>query len=755
MTRIAERREETEVEAKAPARTRDEGIAPAAEALRRVAEPAELASEVASDWKVSTDAHAESEADTIADAAVQRFEGPAVANGGLAPGMQSAMTQAAPGLSGLDKVRFDQSATASVAADSIGALAFTQGNDVSVASGELTPHLAAHEAVHAVAHDDGMVHPKLRGTSDALKSMAGGESTSGLRKKIGAKTNWDKILDGVAAYEALEAALLAGGKNPSLDVIAQSKPKMLKLLNKVQSDVKAWQKSNDQEGQDKKAAEYTKKLKENTGNTEADDRTKAERRQAIAMLIPRLGNEIGALSSKDSKAWIESLGLSAPQITAKGKEQSGQINTVAELEYQTESGPFAGYFKADQGFAKKMQGHEADVGIQQADPNYGARSVAMYKLDKLLGAGVTARAEFASHVDTSGKTVLGTVLESAKGTKAGETKIAFSKEQAKQIGPGAIVLDDPVFQQSLNKLQVLDAICGQLDRHVGNYYIQSDESGKVTGVTGIDLDMAFGRDQQSDKEGKSAPNFKGLPAQIDQEFGRRLLQIAPGDIEACLTGLLPAGEIQATMGRFMTIRSKVQEMNTAGKLTVNWDAQAAMVGLPPVDSIQRQTQRTSYQADMTQEALFTTGLEVLEAVKSALGAGFAPRPFQASLRRNIGDLPETTRNLLVLGAAGTDIAGAIPIVVREYIYKTRNGDIARDLGLLMVNELLRDSSLLAKISVKVQEDPKTSSLQIQSMVLEAARGSYLEAALAKVKQPPKKEEPQPGGGRKSMIGSRR
>ena len=202
MTRIAERREETEVDAKAPARTRDEGIAPAAEALRRVAEPAELASEVASDWKVSTDAHAESEADTIADAAVQRFEGPAVANGGLTPGMQSAMTQAAPDLSGLDKVRFDQSATASVAADSIGALAFTQGNHVSVASGELTPHLAAHEAVHAVQHWSGsgdVVHAKLRGTSDALKSMAGGESTSGLRKKIGAKTNWDKILDGVAA----------------------------------------------------------------------------------------------------------------------------------------------------------------------------------------------------------------------------------------------------------------------------------------------------------------------------------------------------------------------------------------------------------------------------------------------------------------------------------------------------------------------------------------------------------------------------
>jgi len=282
------------------------------------------------------------------------------------------------------------------------------------------------------------------------------------------------------------------------------------------------------------------------------------------MLMSRLGSEIADLRAG---RWSRTLGLSDQQVKGTGKQDEGQKNKVQELHYVTESGEFSGYFKEDKGFNPTPEHHEKTAGINQTDPNYGARSVASYRIDQLFNAGVTARAEFAVH-----NGMLGTVLETAKGVPISEVIAKGSAEAKEQPGAKTVDFKDPVLQRSLNKLQLLDVICGQLDRHQGNFRINTDQQGKVTGVTGIDLDMAFGKEHKDVDELKvKAMNYAGMPEVIDAEFGETILRVTEDDIRNALKGLLPAGEIEATCTRLRTVQDIVAQQKSKGQLVDKWD----------------------------------------------------------------------------------------------------------------------------------------------------------------------------------------
>ena len=536
---------------------------------------------------VSRDAAAEAQADLLADAAVEQMgpssAAPPLIGGALSPALRTALGAVASGLGELGRVPVHIGPQAEASADAIGARAFTSQGGIWVGRGELgqgvdSTHLIAHEAAHAglhtAANPSGLVHAKLRGTRAAAEQMGGGSTTTGLRKLVGWKTNWDRILDGLGAYEAMEAKLLTGHSTPRL--LAGARPKLLATLQKIEVALLAWQRANDEKGETETTEKsHQETIKQGFGSMEKDERTKFARRQTVAMLLPRVRTEAADI---ESGRWHQTLGLSDSELQSTGREESGQVNKVMELNYGTESGPFSGFFKEDKGFVQATQvaGHDAKSGIRQVDPNFGARAMAMYRLDQLLGAGVTARVEWAVHEvedKMGGPKVrkLGTVLESAKGTRAIDTQFAVNQEGSMD-SPS---MDDPTLQRCLNKLQVLDAIAGQLDRHPGNYFIQH-ENGKVTGVTGIDLDMSFGRDLHSPDEDLGAFNYRGMPKEIDEEFGRRILAVSEEQLRAALTGLLPEPEVQATVDRFRIVKAKIEQAQEAGLLRTDWDAKTAM-----------------------------------------------------------------------------------------------------------------------------------------------------------------------------------
>ncbi|MBK8964127.1 MAG: hypothetical protein IPM75_13870 [Candidatus Competibacteraceae bacterium] len=73
---------------------------------------------------------------------------------------------------------------------------------------------------------------------------------------------------------------------------------------------------------------------------------------------------------------------------------------------------------------------------------------------------------------------LGIVMEMAQGKSGKKTE----KE----------LFNDPVVRRELTKLQWLDSLTGQVDRHSENYFIETDADGRGKRVIGIDNDLSFG-----------------------------------------------------------------------------------------------------------------------------------------------------------------------------------------------------------------------------------------------------------------------
>jgi hypothetical protein len=499
-------------------------------------------------------------------------------------------------------VRLHTDARAARLAAGMNAEAFTQGRDIFFSPGAYDPgstagqHLLAHELTHVVQQGSGTVQRKLGGTAAALRNQGteGGKSTSSgrLRKATGKLTNWDALLKAVQDYEKAEAKALSGGLNKI--TAGPHKPKLLSRLASIQRYIAKWREAND----DKQQTDAINAQAASTeGGVDQDTRTKASRRQAIAMLVPRVNDEARMLGRDDLSEWLRSAGAGGVTVTGTGGDtQRGVVNEVHEVATQRLAGEEAGFFKAEHGITAKgtYQAHEQDTGIRQIDPNAGARSLALYRLDQLFGAGVTAKVEFAVY-DAGGGARMGTFMEKAKGKAASKTTWAHDKQGARETGKGAVALDDPALQRGLNVLQLLDAIAGQLDRHSGNYFVDTDAQGNVTQVTGIDLDMAFGdKMTTTGREGAKyagtgkarkqvkaadaamqAHNYRGLPEYIDEAFGLRLLQVRPADIRSALTGLLTDAEITATLARFAEVQAAVQQAKDAGTLVKKWDGQTS------------------------------------------------------------------------------------------------------------------------------------------------------------------------------------
>lgn len=606
----------------------------------------------------------------------------------------------------LSDVRIHTDERAAGLSRGMSARAFTTGSDIFFDKGEFAPHTAEgkHVLAHEIAHtrQDAGVRRKLRGTAEALRAQGDekgdkGKSSGFLRKVVGKLTNWDKLVAAVQAYEAEEGKLLAGGKNPSPIVLAKAKPGMLKLLTKIQTLIAEWRTANDDDAVTSAAEAKGKKIRDTGDFVESDIRSKAGRRQAVSMLQPRVGHEITLLSAKDGSGWLASLGLSTGQVTKVGESKSGQVNTTNQLDYQTESGAFSGYFKEDKGINTRLLSHEDAVGIEQHDPNYGARSVALYRLDQIFDANVTARAEFAVGKDKKGKSVLGTVLQSAGGTSGADMQY---RTDADGPGGGKTSLDDPVLQRGLNKLQILDAISGQLDRHMGNYYVQTDKTGAVTGVTGIDLDMAFGKNMTTTGKVDDAHNFKGLPEFIDKAMGDKILAVKEGDIRDALTGLLPEAEIAATLSRFKEVQQAVRDAAGSGRLRADWNAVTAVEGVSWAKSDQTNTYHQQAKDIRRDDIDAAADRETVVLARELLHRGQwseMPDVFYTSVEKALGFGGFTMR-----GRA----EGLLAVAVATYVFENHLPLKAVPAVAKIVTEALFRSVNVNKLAIELQEwDP--------------------------------------------------
>ncbi len=239
----------------------------------------------------------------------------------------------------------------------------------------------------------------------------------------------------------------------------------------------------------------------------------------------------------------------------------GEINKVYQGVYKVSDGSlFTGIFKPEKSpdlsrqIALKIGNAAAYSGIDSFDPQLGGRNIASSILNDSLGFKVIPRTGFG----TNGNNAVGTVMAKANGL-------------AGRDSPPAL-FDDPAVRRELTKLQWLDGLTAQVDRHPGNYLIEAHPDGSGKQVIGIDNDASFGDkithpNQIALGKGWLKGVLRGLrlPPVIDTDMARAFRELTPEKLQASLNGLMTQNEIDATKKRLIGIQEHIDALEKAGR----------------------------------------------------------------------------------------------------------------------------------------------------------------------------------------------
>ncbi len=270
---------------------------------------------------------------------------------------------------------------------------------------------------------------------------------------------------------------------------------------------------------------------------------------------------------------------------AKGRQTGtakGGINVVGSYEFPS---GYMGFFKEEKGKIenKTESGIAEDLGIPLKKPRLSERALAMYRIDQLLGANVITRTDRAfkrKGVVVTSK-IQGVISEKAKGEQFGQLgkggRVVKTAAQKGGKPADTISFDDPVLQRSLSKLNVIDALCYQVDRHAGNFYVETDGHGHVVSVTGIDNDLAFPAKDKYKDISKMYREYPGVSFYVDKEVAEMILALQEDDLRAVLQGLLADSEIENTIQRLRGLKERLLAAKEANRLLEphQWNATTA------------------------------------------------------------------------------------------------------------------------------------------------------------------------------------
>jgi len=229
---------------------------------------------------------------------------------------------------------------------------------------------------------------------------------------------------------------------------------------------------------------------------------------------------------------------------------AGVCNTVYASRYSGPEGIISSVFKPLNDFEHGWVAQR--IGIDRNRPQIANRNLATQDVAHALGFNVVVECRIGCRGKPGGwfdEFQLGLVMGRAPGRPASETP------------PGLFA--HPEVRRELTKLQLLDHLVGQGDRHGGNYFIHTwvDENGQTQArVSGIDNDQCFGRNildpnelchsKKRDREG-----FRGvqMPLLIDTDMAAAIRSITPERLDALLDGKLDWEEIQATQARLESV----------------------------------------------------------------------------------------------------------------------------------------------------------------------------------------------------------
>lgn len=102
-------------------------------------------------------------------------------------------------------------------------------------------------------------------------------------------------------------------------------------------------------------------------------------------------------------------------------------------------------------------------------------------------------------------------------------------------------VDSKELKRQLSDLQVLDYICGNKDRHSGNMLYKT-ERGEITGITGIDNDMSFGKKLKADDDDNEKLVDPENMRIMREDTARKILETKPETLDLILKDMNFTGE---------------------------------------------------------------------------------------------------------------------------------------------------------------------------------------------------------------------
>jgi hypothetical protein len=189
-----------------------------------------------------------------------------------------------------------------------------------------------------------------------------------------------------------------------------------------------------------------------------------------------------------------------------------------------------------------------------------------------------------------------------------DSTINFTPETKAKEKDRLLDMKDPSLQRELSKLAIVDIICGQEDRHTGNFFISGNPGNYK--VTGIDNDYSFGmgkspatkeESRQFEKDEIAYAKGKGtafgnnpthiytaLPV-VSQDIKDAVMKIKPEDLRNVLKGTVDMGDkgserIEAAVKRLEAVQNHLKQCKVIPK-GKDYNEHTAQLLLPPVDTL--------------------------------------------------------------------------------------------------------------------------------------------------------------------------
>ena len=210
-----------------------------------------------------------------------------------------------------------------------------------------------------------------------------------------------------------------------------------------------------------------------------------------------------------------------------------------------------------------------NVSIQDGD-RIDSRNSAMSAVASLIGCPhvIAASRPLVIYDEKTHEYREGTFMEFAKGK---DINALDAVDELRIINPSQY--ESASVKEQLADLQVLDYICGNVDRHAGNIVYNYDpQTQKVIGITGIDNDSSFMK-QDIDTNGQviRLPGANRLRV-INERMAKTISSLTEGQLRATLHGYgLDQEAVDAAWKRTLQLKETIAnatEFSTTGKVSI-------------------------------------------------------------------------------------------------------------------------------------------------------------------------------------------